>query len=72
MLAEALFHGLLSHGPWAIFAAILFVAYYRLVNDVIAVVRANTEANTKNAEVIRQSTQVMIEVKDTIHKCRKA
>ena len=68
---ETLLHALENHGPWVVFSAILFVAYYRLVNDVIAVIRQNTEAGTKNAEAVRESTQVMIEVKEAMHKCRK-
>lgn len=68
---EGLINGLLNHGPWAVFSGILFVAYYRLVNDVIAVTRKNTETQTAEAEAIKQVVQVMVEVKDAIHKCRK-
>lgn len=56
------------HGPWAAFAGILFYAYYKLVNDVIAVVRKNTEANTANAEAVKQVTSIMVELKDAVNK----
>lgn len=68
---EALIQGVAIHGPWAIFAVVMFMVYTRLVNDVIAVTRMNTESATAHTEAIRQVTQVMIEVKDAIHKCRK-
>lgn len=68
---DALVQGVLTHGPWAAFAVVMFFAYTRLVNDVLAVTRKDAEAFTENAEAVRQMTQVIIEVKDTIHKCRK-
>ncbi len=66
-----LLQGILTHGPWACFALIMFFAYYRLVNDVLAVTRKDAEAFTKNAEALRQLVQVVVEVKDTMHKCKK-
>lgn len=68
---EFMIDAIQQHGPWAAFAGILFFAYYRLVNDVIAAIRSNTEANTQNAEAVKQVTQIMIEVKDTMQTCRK-
>jgi len=60
-----------THGPWAAFAVIMFIAYYRLVNDVLVVTRQDAEAIAANTKAVEQATQVMVEVKDVMHKCRK-
>lgn len=68
---ESLLETLLQHGPWAAFAGLLFFTYNRLVNSIIEVIHANTEAGTKTAEAIQQVTQVMIEVKDAVRDCNR-
>lgn len=68
---DAVIQGFLVHGPWAAFALLMFIAYSRLVNDMLAVTRKDAEAFTANAKSIEQNTQVMVEVKDAILKCRK-
>lgn len=68
---HTIIEGIMIHGPWAAFALLMFIAYYRLVNDVLAVTRKGAEAFAANTKVVEQMTQVMVEVKDTIHKCRK-
>jgi hypothetical protein len=68
---QPLIQGILIHGPWAAFALLLLIVYTRLVNDVIAVTRKDAEAFAANTKAIEQITHVMVEVKDTIHKCRK-
>ena len=66
-----LVRGVITHGPWAAFALVMFFAYYRLVNDMLAITRKDAEAFAANTKAVEQVTQVMVEVKDTIHKCRK-
>jgi hypothetical protein len=68
---DLIVHGFLIHGPWAAFAVFMFIAYSRLVNDVLAVTRKDAEAFAANTKAVEQVTQVMVEVKDAIHKCRK-
>lgn len=68
---DVIIKGILIHGPWAAFALVMFYAYHRLVNDVLALTRKDAEAFAANAKAIEHVSQVMIEVKDAIHKCRK-
>lgn len=68
---DMVIRGILIHGPWAAFALFVFIAYNRLVNDMLCVTRKDAEAFAANTEAVKQITQVMVEVKDTIHKCRK-
>ena len=70
-MMDTFLQGFLVHGPWEAFAVFMFWAYSRLVNDMLAVTRKDAEAFTANAKSIEQNTQVMIEIKDTINKCRK-
>lgn len=66
-----LLQGIMVHGPWAAFALFMFIVYSRLVNDLLAVVRQNAQAFTASEKAIEQMTEVIIEVKDAMHKCRK-
>jgi hypothetical protein len=68
---DSIIEGFLTHGPWAAFSLVMFFAYTRLVNDVLAVTRKDAEAFAANTKAVEQVTQVMVEVKDAIHKCRK-
>lgn len=70
-MPDALINGFLMHGPWAAFAVFMFIVYSRLVNDMLAITRKDAEAFTASAKAIEQNTQVLIEVKDAILKCRK-